>query len=306
MNIFVEMSYLKDEDFDHLTHSFKHITFTKQVELSYDADIIISMPGFLKKENLDHYKKLKMIMLLTAGYDTIDLSYIRQRNILLANAKDVFSIQIAEDIFAKILYMNRNYGIYHDHMKQGQWIHHPVTHEICESTVGIIGTGSIGLEVAKRMKAFGAKTNGYRFKNQTTPYIDELYTTKEGLDTLYRESDYIILSLPLNEKTIHFVNEQAFSLMKKDALIINVARGKVIDQDALVDALTQKKIRGACLDVTTPEPLPSDHILWSLENVMITPHNASASPHVRQRLIRVVISTLENYIQGKPLENQVF
>ena len=305
MKIFVEMSYLKNEDYEQLSNRFKHIEFTNVVEQSYDAEIIISMPGYLSNQNLERYPNLKFIMLLTAGFDTLDLGYIRKRNILLANAKDVFSIQIAEDIFAKILFINRNYAKYQEQMKDGMWKHHPVTHEICESTVGIIGTGSIGLEVAKRMKAFGARTLGYRFKQQVTPYIDQLYTTKEGLNQLYQESDYIVVSLPLDEKTTHFIDKQAFSMMKEDVLFINVARGKIVDQEALVDALIQKKIRGACLDVTTPEPLPSDHILWKLPHVIITPHNASASPHVRNRLIGVVISTLDHYFQGNQLENQV-
>jgi len=305
MKIFVEMSYLKPEDYQLLVDSFPKQDFTNEIDLSYDAEIIISMPGYLLKDNLKKYLKLKMICLLTAGYDTLDLTYIQSRGIVLANAKDVFSIQIAEDIFAKILYMNRNYKLYQEQMKDGVWKHHPVTHEIAESTVGIIGTGSIGQEVAKRMKAFGAKTVGYRKRNESVPHIDHLYTTKEGLYQLYQESDYIIISIPLDQHTTHFVDNHAFSLMKKDALIINVARGKIIDQDAMIHALKTNRIRGVCLDVMTPEPLPMNHELWKLSNVFITPHNASASPHVRKRLMQVVVSTLEAYLQNRKLENQV-
>lgn len=305
MKVFVEMSYLKDEDYQKLVHQFQHITFTKNKEHALDATHIIAMPGFLNKENLDLFTNLTWVFVLTAGFDTLDLDYFKKRQITLVNAKDVFSIQIAEDIFAKILHFNRNYAIYHEQKKEHLWKSHPVHFEIAESTVGIIGTGSIGLEVAKRMKAFGARTLGYRQKNEETPYIDELYTTQAGLNKIYEESDYIIVSIPLNEHTKEFIDENAFSRMKKTALFVNVARGKVVNQTALIHALKHKMIRGAGLDVTTPEPLPDDHDLWTLDNVFITPHNASSSPHVRNRLINVVIDTLNHYLHGDAYRNQI-
>lgn len=299
------MSYLKQEDFNRLTSYFPQAIFVQDVLKSYDATHIISMPGYLKKENLDQYPNLSWVLVLTAGFDTLDLDYFKNRKITLLNAKDVFSIQIAEDIFAKILYFNRNVGIYHEQKKNHLWKNHPVHYEIAESKVGIIGSGSIGLEVAKRMKAFGAKTLGYRQKNEQLPYIDELYTTKDGLDKIYEQSDYIIVSIPLSKETEGFIDQRAFSKMKNTALFMNVARGRVVDQDALINALKTKKIRGAGLDVTTPEPLPSTHELWTLENVFITPHNASASPHVRNRLINVVIETLQNYFNNEVYTNQI-
>jgi phosphoglycerate dehydrogenase-like enzyme len=305
MKVYVEMSYFKEEDYQRLINQFNHVDFTNNLDDSYDATHMISMPGYLKKENLDLYKNLTWVMVLTAGFDTLDLDYFRKRQLTLVNSKDVFSTQIAEDIFAKILHFNRNYGIYHEQKKEHLWKSHPVHFEIAESTVGIIGTGSIGLEVAKRMKAFGAKTLGYRQKNEELPFIDELYTSSEGLNKIYAESDYLIVSIPLNEQTKNFIDEKAISLMKKSALFINVARGKVVDQNALINALKHHHIRGAGLDVTTPEPLPENSELWTLENVFITPHNASSSPHVRNRLINVVIETLNVYFKGNDYPNRV-
>lgn len=305
MKFYVEMSYLKNEDVDKLVHAFPNDTFSSDLENSLDAEAIISMPGFLTSTHLDRFSNLSWVFVLTAGYDTLNLDYFKQRNIVLTNAKDVFSIQIAEDVFAKILYVNRNYQKYQEQMLTGSWKHHPVTHEIAESHVGIIGTGSIGIEVAKRMKAFGAKTLGYRKTNERVPFIDELYTTKEGLDNIYRMSDYLVISIPLDASTKKLIDQQAFSIMKKDVLLVNVARGDIIDQDAMVIAMKNQTIRGALLDVTSPEPLPENHELWRLPNVFITPHNSSSSPHVRRRLIEVVIKTIHVLKNSKNYDNRI-
>jgi phosphoglycerate dehydrogenase-like enzyme len=105
--------------------------------------------------------------------------------------------------------------------------------------------------------------------------------------------------LPLNKNTYHLINEDALNLMKSNAVLINVARGDIVDQEALIKALKQKKIRGAGLDVTTPEPLPEDSELWSLDNVFITPHNASSSPYMKDRLFEMTVENLELYFNGK-------
>ena len=298
------MSYLKEDEFIELSTHFNSIEFTKDL-LAPDIDGLLSMPGFLKKENLDRYQHLKFVMVLTAGFDSLDLNYFKERDIILTNAKDVFSIQIAEDVFSKILYFNRNMTIYQEQMQSGLWKHHPVHYEISESTIGIIGTGSIGQEIAKRMKAFGAYVIGYKKIKVQLPYFDAIYTDHLGLETLLKESDYLIIALPLNQKTYHLIDQHAISLMKNTALLVNIARGDIIDQDALVKALKSNQIRGACLDVMTPEPLPSNHELWKLKNVFITPHNSSSSPHVRKRLMVAILSTIDHYIQHQALDNQV-
>jgi phosphoglycerate dehydrogenase-like enzyme len=304
MKILVEMSYLKEDEFINLSNHFKTIEFTKDL-LASEIDGILSMPGFLKKDNLDRYQQLKFVMVLTAGFDTLDINYFKERNIVLTNAKDVFSIQIAEDVFSKILYMNRNIAFYQEQMQVGLWNHHPVHHEISESTVGIIGTGSIGLEIAKRMKAFGVHVIGYKKTKVKLPYFDAIYTDYLGFEKVLKESDYIIIALPLSQETVHLIDENAFSLMKKTALLINIARGDIIDQEALINALKTNQIRGACLDVMTPEPLPPNHDLWKLKNVLITPHNAGSSPHVRKRLMIAILNTINNYVHHQELNNRV-
>ncbi len=305
MKIRYETSYLKDSDIEVLKTRFKEQIFTCDEQDHLEVEIMIAMPKFLKPENLDQYPNLKVVQVLTAGYDMLDLSYFKKRDIVLLNTKDVFSIQIAEDVFSKILYFNRNLKEHQDHMKDGVWKHVPVHYEIAESTVGILGTGSIGIEVAKRMKAFDAKVIGYRQSKQPAPYFDHVYHDEKGLNELYALSDYVVVALPLTEQTYHLIDKQAFTKMKSSAVIINVARGEIINQDDMIQALKAGTIRALGLDVMSPEPLPSDHPLWHMDHVFITPHNASASPYVRQRLIDHVTDTLQRIIKGLPYENRV-
>ncbi len=305
MKIFYETSYLKQTDMDIVIEEFPEIEFTSDDQNTKGISVIIAMPYYLKPEKLDRFEDLKWVQVLTAGYDQLDLSYFERRKIILTNAKDVFSIQIAEDVFSKILYFNRNLKDHQQHMQQGIWKHKSVYNEIALSTVGILGTGSIGLEVAKRMKAFNAHILGYRKSTANLPYFDQIYSDLKGLDEIYQKSDYLIICLPLNSKTYHFINKDSFDKMKPNVVIINVARGEIIDQDALVEALKNKRIRAAGLDVTTPEPLPSHHELWKFDQVLITPHNASASPHVRTRLVNAVSNSLNCYINNQKFDNRI-
>lgn len=305
MKIWLERSTLKDHYVDSLRESLPDHQLVTELKNAKDAEVAIMMPNFAKKEYLDQMKDLKFIKLLTAGYNQINLDDIKKRGITLAYAKDVFSIQIAEDVIAKILTFNRRLPVYYDHMKKREWTFERVDHELYHSTVGIIGAGSIGTEVAIRLKAFGCHIIGYRRSQIKDEHYDELYHDRIGLESLLKRSDYIIISLPLSSHTKHFISENEFKLMKPSALIINVARGEVIDQKALIDALNQEIIRGAGLDVTTPEPLPHDDPLWNAKNIFITPHQASASPKMQERLIHEVIETLQAYFEGKPLTNLV-
>jgi D-2-hydroxyacid dehydrogenase (NADP+) len=305
MKIWIENSYLKDENIEYFKSEFKDLMIESDFENAKDAEIAIIMPNFANRKYLDQMPNLKWVQLLTAGFDQIDLSYFKHRNIMLTYAKDVFSIQIAEDVFSKILYFNRNLNVFHEQMKQKTWKYMKASHEIYGSTIGIIGAGSIGIEVAKRMKAFHTKIYGYKRTIENLENFDEVYSDRLGLEKILRESDYIIISVALSKETYHLISKNEFDLMKKSAILINVARGDVIDQEALYDALLNNQIRGAGLDVTSPEPLPNTNLLWNLNNILITPHNASSSPYVNQRLISQVKTALIKYLKHENLDNMI-
>jgi phosphoglycerate dehydrogenase-like enzyme len=300
MKVYMDKKMMGRNNYPELLKKFPNIEFIEELDKAYDVEAMIIMNSSLKNLNVDNYPQLKWIQLLMAGFDNVNVDYIKSKNIMIGNARDIFSISIAEDVFSKILYFNRNTKFYLESMSSKTWSPIKKEPEIFNSVISILGTGSIGQEVAKRMKAFGVKkVLGYKQTESEVPYFDEVHTGSSGLEYVIKEADYIILALPLNKNTYHLINEDALNLMKSNAVLINVARGDIVDQEALIKALKQKKIRGAGLDVTTPEPLPEDNELWTLDNVFITPHNASSSPYMKDRLYQMTVENLEAYLNGK-------
>jgi len=169
----------------------------------------------------------------------------------------------------------------------------------------ILGVGSIGKELAKRLKAFEAFVVGYRTQNISEDNFDLIITEDSDLNIELTKADYVILALPLNSYTYQMFDTKKFDLMKKSSLFINIARGKIVNQNDLINALKTNKIRGAGLDVFDPEPLPKDSELWKLDNVYITPHNASSSPFMRDRLYEMIVMNLDLYLQNEEVKYQI-
>ncbi|MCB9498767.1 MAG: D-2-hydroxyacid dehydrogenase [Bacillales bacterium] len=302
MKIYIKPESIGKENYEKLKNEFNNIEFVNEKEKSYTADALIVSPEFFNKTNLDSFQNLKWVQDLMAGYNTLDINYFNTRGITVTNARDIFSISIAEDVISKILYFNRDLKHYMKSMTEKVWKPISRERELTDSIFGIIGTGSIGKEVAKRIRAFGVKKIiGYRNHQVPVDYFDEIYTEKEGLETLLKESDYVIVAVPLNTFTLNLIGKEEISHMKKDALLINVARGEIIDQNALIEALKNKQIRGAGLDVMVPEPLNIDSPLWEMDNVFITPHNASSSPFMKDRLYEMVKENISRFISEKDL-----
>jgi len=301
VKIYADQRFLLESYIKKLQASFPRADFLPE-ERKTEAEVLMVMPSFFKHDSLRQYPDLSWIQLLSAGYDGVSLKELLERKIVLTNARNVYSIQIAEDVFSKILSFDRHVTTYYEQMKAQSWERHEVLHEIYGSTVGLIGAGSIASEIAKRMKAFGAYTIGYKRTLADVPYFDQIVTDPEGLDEIYRRSDYLILAIPLNEKTKFMIGQSVFRKMKDTALIVNVARGDIIRQSDLIDALNEGLIRGALLDVTSPEPLPKGHPLWHMNRVFITPHTASESPYAYDRLYQLVHRNLANRFQNRKLD----
>jgi len=288
-----------------LREAFPDIAFTQNPEEREDVDALFCHPAFAVKSNLDGYPRLTWVQVMMAGFDAADIGEMNRRGIVVTNLRDIFHVSIAEDVFTKILVINR--GVRHDleMMRDGRWEQVRHLPEICGSTVGIVGAGSIGGAIASRMKAFGARVIGYRRKNAPSSGFDEIFTGPEGLLRMLAQSDYVIACLPHNKETERLIGPAAFAAMKQDAVFVNVGRGETVDQEALLAALRGGRLRGAGLDVTTPEPLPPDHPLWTLQNVFITPHNASSSPFIWPRITAVLHENIRRRLAGEPLLNRV-
>ncbi len=303
MQVFVDKKMMGRKNYPLLLKEFPNIEFIEELDESSDIEVAVCMPSFFHKYDVLKFKNLKWIQNLMAGYDTIDIEKIKANDIKISNARDIFSTSIAEDVFTKIFFFNRNIKHYIESMKNGLWEPIKKEPELTGSVIGVLGVGSIGKEVAKRMIPFGvSKIIGFRSSQKPEKYFDEIYTGQDGLKEVMSQSDYLIVALPLNKDTFHIINKETLSYMKNNALLINVGRGKLVDQNDLFDALESHQIRGAGLDVTDPEPLPKENKFWQLQNIYITPHNASSSPFMKDRLYELTRENLKRYLANKEVK----
>ena len=267
-----------------------------------DADIIILNKTVIGKAEIDAAPNLKMIALWATGYNNIDVSYARERGIYVCNAGSYSTGAVAQQIFAYILAHASRVTDYDSDVKQGDWIRSRLfcffsrpTYELEGKTLGIFGFGTIGSRVADIGKAFGMRviaTNRSKKSYDGVEFVD--------FDTLLAESDYLSVNCPLNAETAEIFNASAFDKMKVGLYFINTARGGVLVEDALADALNSGKLAGAAVDVLTYEPMREDCPLLHAKNITITPHVAWAPLQTRQRLLSIVTANVKNFIDGNP------
>ncbi|MBN2540769.1 MAG: D-2-hydroxyacid dehydrogenase [Bacilli bacterium] len=303
--IYVDPRLIGRENFKTLESRYSDIDFITEISNKEQLEVLITMPQVVKSMKVQEYPNLKWIQYLMAGYDGVDLNMFKQKGIVFSNAQDIFSKSIAEDVFTKILFFNRHVKQFVQNMEQSIWEPIREEPELTGSNALILGVGSIGKEVAKRFQAFEMNVTGYRATKKPAEHFDSIITEDDELNKALQVADYVVMALPLNEKTDHMFNKEKFTLMKSSALFINVGRGPSVNQDDLVEALRNRQIRGAGLDVTEPEPLPKDHPLWKLDNVYLTPHNASSSPYMRDRLFEMICMNLDLYLAGKQVRYQI-
>lgn len=226
---------------------------------------------------------------------------------LLTNATGAYGLAISEHMIGMLLELIKKLNLYRDNQKKSLWKDEGQIKSIYGSTILIVGLGDIGGEFAKKVKALGAYTIGIRRKNSVKPdYLDELYLADE-LDKVLPRADVVALSLPATKDTSKLFSRERFALMKEGAVLLNVGRGSAVDSDALYDAITAGHLYGAAIDVTDPEPLPADHKLWKLDNMVITPH-ISGDFHLQEthdRIVRIACENLRAYLKGGKLKNQV-
>lgn len=297
MKIIIHKKY-----YDIVSEKFPSIEFYTEIDDCPEAEAIIGEPMDFVPEKLDKLPNLRWIQSFRAGYDTLDLDYMRKRNITFCNGKDIYSIPIAEDVVCKILMHNTNAFTFLKNQKEKKWDPYQKRIEFRGQTVGIIGTGSIATEIAKRLEGFGVKIIGYKRRPVSAmAYFDEILSGKKGLEYLISNSDYIIVTVDLNKDTYHMINKDTLKLMKERASILNIARGSVINQKDLTESLKNKSISYAGLDVFEVEPLPEDDELWDLDNVYITPHASGIVKENKKRLADLIVSNIQRFIDNEKL-----
>ncbi|WP_434167031.1 D-2-hydroxyacid dehydrogenase [Peribacillus frigoritolerans] len=243
--------------------------------------------------------EVKWIQTWSAGVNALPLENLEQRNVQITTANGVHAYPISETIFALMLALTRKVDTYIKQQQTKTWHQAHMKQEIHEKTIGIIGVGKIGKETAKIAKAFGMTVLGMRHSNKSEEFVDEMFTQKQLNDLLPR-CDYIVVTLPLTPETRYMFGKKEFKLMKRSAFFINIGRGNLVIQNDLVQALMDKEIAGAGLDVFETEPLPENSPLWELDNAIITPHTSGNTEFYDQRLIHdIFMPNLKNYLNGK-------
>ncbi len=237
----------------------------------------------------------------SAGIDHPIFQAVLDSGAILTHSPGLHSKPIAEYVFGHILSQAKNLAAHAGHQKAHAWT--PLDSvELTERTIGIVGYGGIGAAVARLAKAFEMRVIATKRSGVDDPNLDERMEPSRLLELL-ASSDYVVLTVPLTDESKGMIGAAELAAMKSDALLINVARGSVVDSEALLAALSEGRIGGAVLDVTAPEPLPSDSPLWDLPNVTITPHDSGDSRFAFERTGDFWLKNLARYVRGEPLVN---
>ncbi len=285
------------------------IYFMKDDELP-DQGVLDKIEVFVSwrlKNAIELMPNLKWIHFHMAGVDRyIKLFRSLDKLPKITNGSGTYDIAISEHAVSMLLSISRNLMKYTQNQKDHNWKNEGRVKEINGSVAGIVGFGSIGSYTAKLLNAFGAKVYAHKVSKIEKPnYVDKMFYGDKGIEEMLPECDFVLLSLPGTDKTKHLFDRDKMLLIKKGAIITNVGRGNVIDCNALAELIEQRHIFGAGLDVTDPEPLPEDHKLWDMENVLITPHISYLSPQLKPRMLDIFEANLKEYTSGRRMPNEV-
>ena len=245
--------------------------------------------GLFLTHPIEKFINLKFIQLTSAGFDRVDMDYVKSHNIEIHNARGVYSIPMAEFAVCGVLQLYKQAAFFRENQRNHLWEKHRGLLELSGKNVLIVGCGSVGNECAKRFAAFGCEVTGV----DLFPREDSLYSEILPLDMLneaLKQADVIVLTLPLTKQTRHLIDESKLSLIKNGATLVNIARGAIIDTNALQNHID--RFTGAVLDVFEEEPLNENSPLWDKQNIILTPHNSFVGEGNGERLSTIVFLNL--------------
>ncbi len=278
------------------------------IEAAKDADAILTSQAQITRRVMEALPKCKVIVRYGVGYDTIDVDAATDNGILVVNIPDFCWEEVSNHAIVLLLACAKKLVFLNNYTKQGRWAEGKRAQapmgSIYGQTLGLVGCGNIGRMTARKAQCFGLRVLGY------DPYVDESLAKEHGitlvsLPELLKESDYISVHTPLNKETRHLIGEKEFKQMKPTAYFINTARGSVVDEPALIKALQEKWIAGAGLDVFEKEPIDSDNPLLKMDNVVVTPHDASYSDAAFKRCRTSVGQEAARVLSGQWPKNVV-
>ncbi len=270
-----------------------HADERERVSLCEIYDAVLCNGLFLHNDIKD-FVNLKYIQLTSAGLDRVPLEYIKSKGIVINSARGVYSIPMAEFAVSGVLQLYKQVRFFFDNQKKHKWEKHRGLLELSGKNVLIAGCGSVGDECAKRFSAFGCSVFGIDVLNIDKPWYKEVFLL-DKMGMALKSADIVVLTLPLTEDTKHLLNEDTISGLKKDAILVNIARGGIVDTNAIIKVLEQKKLYGAVLDVFEEEPLSEKSMLWDMENVILTPHNSFVGEGNNERLFELILKNLKGW-----------
>lgn len=279
------------DELEKLGHHIEFLQFEKEaLPCPYEWVEGVICNGLFLYHAIEKFTNLKYIQLTSAGFDRVPMAYVEEHQIAIHNARGVYSIPMAEFALFGVLELYKQGRFFMENQKQHRWEKHRELLELNGKQVCIVGCGSVGTECAKRFRAFGCTINGI----DLVPRDDKNYEEMFGLDSLEEilaESDIVVLTLPLTDQTRHLIDEVKLKKMKRGAILVNIARGAVVDMNALINALSN--LGGAVLDVFEEEPLEEEDPLWEMENIIITPHNSFIGEKNNERLWKIIERNLK-------------
>jgi len=268
------------------------------------SDVEVLFAGRLNKEMFLAAKELKWIHYFGAGVDHILFPELVESPVILTNSKGIYATPVSEHVFGLILSLTKRLHLLVRDQLERKWKRVPVE-ELEGKTLGIVGLGSVGYEVARKAKCFGMSVIATKRNVSAKPeYVDELLPPA-NLQELLARSDFVVLTVPLTAETRGLIGENQLRNMKRTAYLVNVSRGKVVQEDALVKALKEGWIAGAALDVFEEEPLLRGSKLWKMKNVIITPHTAGWSVKYWERTTSLFCENLKRFVYNEPMINVV-
>lgn len=283
---------------------YNESTPEEAIQRTIDAEVLIINKIKVTRELMQHAKKLKLVCIFATGYDNIDIIAAKELGIGVCNVPGYSTDSVTLFTISTVLALSSHLIEYNEYVKSGAYSASgvpnkltPVYHDISGKTWGIIGYGNIGRAVGKVAKALGAKV----IVNKRTPAPDAINV---DIDTLCRESDIITVHCPLNADSKELINEEKLALMKPSVILVNEARGAVLDESATAKAVEEGRIAAFGCDVFTVEPFPKDHPYYKIKdmkNVILTPHAAWGSYEAREKCINVIADNIASFYQGNPL-----
>jgi len=266
-----------------------------------DAEIMIAWQFPL--EILGKASRLRWIQLTSAGVDQLLEARDRLKDVIVTNTRGIHIDAMADYALGAMVMLQRNFARFFLHQQHRKWSRR-ITEPLAGKTLGIVGVGAVGREIARRAQIFGMSVIGVKRNPAPTEMVSRLFGP-DRLDEMLSLSDFVVLSVPATPETYRMIGESELRTMKETCYLINISRGSVVDESALIQALQQKWIAGAVLDVFEKEPLPRESPLWALENVIITPHIAGDFEGYVERVIRIFSENFAQWKSDNPLINEV-